>query len=141
MNILKKGRTTEVTAVFNSSIKAVWDVVTSNSNYSWRSDIKRIEVLENGKEFIEYPYKGNETKFIIINKKEYSNYKFNMVNKMFTGACTGQFLETETGGTILILKEAIFIENPFLEVFSHLFLDLKKIQNTYISDLKKQLSE
>jgi len=138
---LEKERISEATAVFNSSIKSVWDVVTNNTDYSWRSDVKEIKVINEGKSFFEYPYKGNPTKFIINNIKEYSSYKYSMQNKMFTGVCTGYFSETENGGTILVLKENISIENPIIKILSYFFMDLKKIQNTYISDLKKRLGE
>ncbi|BDR81150.1 hypothetical protein DP145_12545 [Clostridium tetani] len=136
-----KARTSEVTAYFNSNIKSVWNVVTNNSDYKWRSDIERIEVLNDGKEFIEYTHSGNTTKFIITKKIEYSKYEFNMENKMFTGFWTGYFLETETGGTKIIFKENILIKNSIIKILSYFFMDLKKMQNTYILDLKKKLGE
>lgn len=136
-----KARISEITAYFNSNIKSVWDVVTNNSDYNWRSDIKRIEVLNDGKEFIEYTHNGNATKFTITKKNEYSEYKFNIENKMFTGSWSGYFSETEAGGTKIIFKESIFIKNPIIKVLSYILMDLKKIQNTYILDLKKELGE
>lgn len=133
-------RTSEVTAYFNSNIKAVWDVVTNNKDYEWRSDIEKIEILSEG-EFIEYTGNGNSTKFIITKKKSYSEYEFNMENKMFTGSWTGHFFETENGGTKIIFKENILIKNPIIRVLSYFLMDLEKMQNTYISDLKNKLEE
>lgn len=135
-----KVRTSEVTTYFNSNIKVVWDVVTNNKEYKWRSDIEKIEILNEG-EFIEYTGNGNSTKFIITKKKPYSEYEFNMKNKMFTGSWTGHFFETENGGTKIIFKENILIKNPIIRVLSYFLMDLKKMQNTYILDLKKKLGE
>lgn len=136
-----KVRVSEVAVYFNSNIKSVWDVVTDNSNYKWRSDIDKIEIIKDGREFIEYGHNGNATKFIITKKKKYSQYEFKMQNKMFDGYWTGNFLETHKGGTKIIFKENIFIKNPIIRVLSYVFMDLKKMQCMYISDLKKELGE
>lgn len=136
-----KCRTAEVIAYFNSDIKSVWNVVTNNNDYKWRSDLDKIEVFNDGNEFIEYTNGRHATKFIITKKNEYSEYEFNMENKMFTGFWTGHFSKTENGGTKIIFKENIFIKNPIIKILSYFFMDLKKIQNTYISDLKKKLGE
>lgn len=141
MSILEKVRTSEVTAYFNSNIESVWNVVTNNSDCKWRSDVERIEILNDGKEFIEYAHGGSATKFTITKKNEQSEYEFNMENKMFTGFWTGHFSTTKTGGTRVSFRENIFIKNPIIRVLSYFLMDLKKIQNTYISDLKKKLGE
>jgi hypothetical protein len=44
VKIFGKTRVAEITAGFNSNAKAVWDVVTNNNDYSWRSDIERVEI-------------------------------------------------------------------------------------------------
>ncbi|WP_027625696.1 hypothetical protein [Clostridium lundense] len=136
-----KARIAEITAYFNSDINSVWNVVTNNKDYKWRSDLDKIEILSDEREFIEYTNSGHATKFIITKKNEYSEYAFNMENKMFAGSWIGQFFETNTGGTKIIFKETIFIKNPIIKILSYFFMDLKKIQNTYISDLKKKLGE
>lgn len=138
---MAKARVAEVTVYFNSSVEDVWKVVTDNSDYKWRSDVDRIEILKRGKEFIEYGHNGNATKFIITKKNEYKEYEFKMENKMFTGFWTGSFSKTDDGRTKIVFKENILIKNPIIRVLSYLLMDLKKIQNTYISDLKKKLAE
>lgn len=50
-----------ITALFKSDIEAVWSVVTDNQNYSWRSDLSKIDILGDGKTFIEYTKKGFPT--------------------------------------------------------------------------------
>lgn len=141
MDNLGKARTAEVTAYFNSEVKSVWNIVTDNSSCRWRSDIERIEVSEDGNEFVEYAHNGNATKFIITKKIEFSQYEFKMENKMFTGFWTGSFSETEAGGTKIIFKENIFIKNPIIRFLSYFLMNLRKMQDTYIIDLKKDLGE
>lgn len=110
---MRKPRTAEVTAYLQSDIKSVWNVVTNNNDYKWRSDIEKIEIINDGKEFIEYTPSGIATKFFITKKEEHSQYKFSMGNKMFTGFWTGHFSETKNGGT-----KIVFIENIFIKIQS-----------------------
>lgn len=45
MRSLKRARVAEITAEFNSNIKSVWNIVTNNNDYSWRSDIKKMKFI------------------------------------------------------------------------------------------------
>jgi hypothetical protein len=139
--IMPKERVSEVIAYFKADVKTVWDVVTNNSDYSWRSDIEKIEIKDNGNEFIEYTPNGNATHFYIVKKNEYSEYAFDIENKMFSGKWTGCFYSTETGGTKIVFTEKILIKNPIIRLLSYVLMDLKKIQEKYVSDLKKKLGE
>lgn len=138
---LRKERVSEIIAYFRSDVKSVWNVVTNNLDYGWRSDIDHIEVLPGEKEWIEYSNDGKATNFMMTKKEKYKKYEFNMGNKMFTGYWTGHFSETENGGTKVIFTENIFIKNPIVHYISYFIWDLKKIQNIYIVDLKKKLGE
>ncbi|BCZ45338.1 hypothetical protein psyc5s11_14050 [Clostridium gelidum] len=138
---MSKARKSEITATFKTDIKIVWDVVTNNNDYKWRSDIERIEIIDNGNTFIEYTPNGISTKFTITKKNLYNRYEFNLENKNFTGSWVGDFSEIEKGGTKIVFTENIFIKNPIIRVLSYLFMDLKKIQNNYILDLKRKLGE
>ena len=42
-----------ITATFQYDIETVWKTVTSLENFSWRSDLSKIEIL-NDKQFVEY---------------------------------------------------------------------------------------
>ena len=138
---MSKARKSEITATFKSDIKTVWNVVTNTSDYKWRSDIEKVNIIDNGNAFVEYTPNGICTKFIITKKHSYNRYEFNMENKNFTGFWIGNFSKTEKGGTKIVFTENIFIKNPFIRALSYLFMDLKKIQNTYILDLKRKLGE
>ena len=138
---MSKARKSEITATLKTDIKTVWDVVTNNNDYKWRSDIERIEIIDNGNTFIEYTPNGISTKFTITKKNLYNRYEFNLENKNFTGSWVGDFSEIEKGGTKIVFTENIFIKSPIIRVVSYLFMDLKKIQNNYILDLKRKLGE
>ncbi len=54
----------KIKAVFPASIQEVWNMVTSLENYGWRSDLSRIEIL-NEKQFVEYMKNEFATTFTI----------------------------------------------------------------------------
>ena len=41
--------TTNIRAVLDYNIEAVWKVVTSFDNYAWRNDVSKIEAIDAGK--------------------------------------------------------------------------------------------
>ena len=43
-----------IAAFFKSDIHKVWSIVIDNQNYSWRSDLSKIDILGDGKTFVEY---------------------------------------------------------------------------------------
>ena len=48
----------KIKAMFPASVQELWEIVTSLENYQWRSDLTKIEVL-NEKQFVEYTKEGN----------------------------------------------------------------------------------
>lgn len=134
-------RKSNTTAIFKANVQTVWDVVTNNEKYSWRSDLSKIEILDDGNKFIEYTKDRFTTHFKITTKQEYDRYEFDLENKNMKGHWIGIFTKTENGGTKIDFTEEIHIKNPFMDILSYLFMNLKKIQETYIMDLKKELGE
>ena len=51
-------------ATFQCDIQKIWNIVTSLDNYSWRSDLDRIEVIDENR-FVEYTKEGYATTFTI----------------------------------------------------------------------------
>lgn len=134
-------RKSRIVATFSRDVQTVWNIVTDNTNYSWRSDLSKIEVADDGNSFTEYSKGGFNTTFTITMKKPYERYEFNMNNKNMNGHWIGIFSETTTGGTQIDLTEEIKIPNPIIRVASYLFMNLKKMQETYVDDLRKALGE
>lgn len=127
-----------VVARFKSPIKAVWNVVTDNTVFDWRSDIVKIEVSEDCNSFTEFTKDGFETKFTITLKKPYECYKFDMKNKNINGHWMGVFTK-DGSGTKIEFTEEVKVSNPIMNLFVKSYL--KKQQATYIADLKKALDE
>ena len=133
-------RRSELVATFKSGINTVWDIVTNNKDFSWRSDLDRIEILDEDN-FVEYTKDGFSTGFKITAKEKPYLYKFDMENKNFKGKWIGEFRKTEGGGCEITFIEEIYIKSKVMEILSHLFMNLKKMQDTYVRDLKVKLGE
>lgn len=124
-------------ASFQCDIKKVWDIVTSLQNYSWRSDLSKITVL-NETQFIEHTKDGFETNFTITCQEEYKRWEFDMENENMKGHWTGVF--TYEGNTTTIdFTENVTAKKIVMKPFVGMYL--KKQQSQYIADLKKALFE
>lgn len=134
-----EGRTdmavSNIKALFQSDVKTVWNIVTSLEKYQWRSDLSKIEIL-NERQFIEYTKDGFATTFTITISEPYKRWEFDMENSNMKGHWTGIFTEKD-GQTEIDFTEDVtakkFIIKPFVKAF------LKKQQEVYVSDLKKVL--
>lgn len=124
-----------VKAFFQSDIKKVWEVVTSLENYSWRSDLSRIEIIKEN-QFIEYTKDGYSTTFTITQAEEYRRWEFDMENSNMKGHWTGIFTE-KGSGTEIDFAENVTAKKLFIKPFVKAYL--KKQQKLYISDLRKAL--
>lgn len=130
-------KSSTIVANFNSNIEQVWDVVTNNNVFDWRSDLSKIKVIDNNR-FDEYTKDGFKTEFTITLKEDMKRYEFDMNNKNMTGHWTGIF--TKAGkGTKIEFTEEVCVSNPIMKLFVGIFL--KKQQATYVSDLRKALGE
>lgn len=134
-------RSSTIRAELQSNICQVWSVVADNANTQWRSDLSKVEILEDGNSFIEYTHKGHWTKFTITCKEPCFCYEFDMENPHFRGHWKGLFFETKAQGTRIEFSETLYIKNPLIELISYLAMPLKKIQKQYVLDLKKALGE
>lgn len=124
-----------IKAVFQSDIQKVWEVVTSLKNYSWRSDLSKIEII-NENQFIEYTKDGYPTTFTITIVDPYKRWEFDMENSNMKGHWMGVFTEKGSNTEIDFTEEVTakkVIMKPFVKSY------LKKQQEQYISDLKKAL--
>lgn len=127
-----------VIATFESDITKVWNVVTDNTIFAWRSDLSKIIVSDDGKKFVEFAKNGFETQFEITLKTPYERYEFDMKNKNMSGHWIGIFSKRGSGTQIEFCEE-VTVANPIMNLFISPYL--KKQQTRYISDLKKALGE
>lgn len=123
--------------VIDAPLTCVWEVVTSLENYTWRSDISKLEVI-NDKQFVEISQEGISTYFTITVTKPYQQWAFDIENDNMTGHWIGNFTDHE------IYTEVEFIETvtakkilmkPFIKMY------LKKQQAIYCQDLKQAVKD
>lgn len=129
--------TTNIKAVLDYNIEAVWEVVTSLDNYAWRSDLSKIEVVDVGKKFVEYTKNGYATTFTLTSFEPMSRYEFDMNNKNMHGHWIGLF-SNDNGRTKIDFTENVTPQKIFLKPFVNKYL--KKQQAAYIADLQKALA-
>lgn len=100
---------TTIKSFIHADLASVWHSVTSLYDYSWRSDIKDIEVSDE-RHFKEISNEGYVTCFTITVLKPFLKYSFLMDNENFSGEWTGHFRQIENG-TEIIFTEAIKLKN------------------------------
>lgn len=125
----------EIKALFSANVQEVWNIVTSLENYQWRSDLSRIEIL-NDKQFVEYMKDGFSTTFTITVCEPYKRWEFDMENSNMKGHWTGVFVGRDSQTEIIFTEDVTarkLIMRPFVKSF------LKKQQKQYISDLRKAI--
>jgi|LakMenE18May11ns_1017448.scaffolds.fasta_scaffold9394426_1 hypothetical protein len=139
---LPKERTFTKTAVLNSDVNKVFNIVTDFKNQTtWRNDVKEIIVIDNNT-WTEVPQKGTVITFKVKQKVENEIFEIEIIEpKNFNGYWVGTFKTTKVNGTAIEFKEVITISNPFLRTLSFLFVDLNKTMDLYLQNLKQKLGE
>ena len=123
-------------ATFQCEIQKVWNIVTSLDNYSWRSDLDRIEVIEENR-FIEYTKEGYATTFTITNTEPCRRWEFDMDNDNMSGHWIGIFTYAN-GITTIDFTENVTAKKLMMKPFVKSYL--KKQQSAYAADLEKAVS-
>ena len=82
---------TNIKASFPNDIKTIWNIVTSLDNYTWRSDLSKLEIIKSQEQFIEYTKNGYPTTFTITCFRPYQRYEFSMENSNIKGHWIGLF--------------------------------------------------
>jgi hypothetical protein len=139
---IPRDRTFIKTAVLNSDVSKVFNLVTDFRNQTtWRNDVKEIIVI-NDNTWTEVPIKGTAITFKVKNKVVNKIFEIEIVEpKNFNGYWVGTFKQTKQDLTEIEFKEVVTISNPFFRTLSYLFVDLDKIMELYLQNLKQKLSE
>ncbi len=124
-----------IKAILPYDVKRVWDIVTSLTDYSWRSDVSRITSLSE-KQFREHAKNGFPTDFTITGEETCRRWEFDMENSNMKGHWLGLF-SCQDGITTVDFTESIMVKKIWLKPFASIYL--KKQQSAYIRDLKKAL--
>ena len=108
-----------IKAQFECDVKKVWDTVTSLDQYEWRSDLSKIEVI-NEKQFIEYTKDGFATTFTITASEPCKRWEFDMENSNMKGHWVGVFSEKD-GQTEIDFTEDVTAKKLILKPFVKFF--------------------
>lgn len=130
-------RKSKIVTVIPAKLELIWNIVTDNTKTEWRSDLSKVEII-NDEEFVEYTTKGVGTKFRITKKADQSYYEFSFGNENMSGRWIGKFKSTGKNETELEFTEEIEIKSRVMELLSYIFFPIKKIQKTYMEDLKRE---
>lgn len=123
---------------FNCNIEKLWNIIADNTKYTWRSDLSKIEIIDN-KHFIEYTKNNFPTYFTITTKEEFKEYKFDIENANIKGKWIGLFKELTNGNVELDFTEEIETNNFIMKLLSKPYL--KSMQKRYMRDLEKEVNE
>lgn len=124
--------------VFSCNIEKIWDIITNNEDFSWRSDVAKIEILDDT-HFIEYANNNYPTYFTITKKEKYTEYCFDIENTNIRGKWIGKFCDLGNGMVELEFKEIVEVNNFFMKILAKPYL--KKQQKRYMRDLKKEIDK
>ena len=122
---------------FYCDIEKLWNIITNNTNYSWRSDLSKIEIVDD-KHFIEYTKNNYPTYFTITSKVNLKEYKFNIKNTNIKGKWIGIFKKLDNGKVLLDFTEEIETNNLVMKLLAKPYL--KSQQKRYINDLVKEVN-
>ncbi len=122
---------------FSCDIKELWNIITDNTNYAWRSDLSKIEVVDD-KHFIEYAKNNYPTYFTITKKEELEEYKFDIENTNIKGKWIGRFKKLDNGNVLLDFTEEVETNNFIMKLLAKTYL--KSQQKRYMRDLEKELN-
>ena len=123
---------------FNCDKNKLWNIITDNANFAWRSDLSKIEIIDNT-HFVEYTKKNFPTYFTIISKEKLKVYKFELKNENLKGKWIGIFKELQNGNIELDFTEEIEVNSFIMKMLAKFYL--KSQQKRYMRDLERELNK
>ena len=129
--------TSKVTVHFSCPVERVWQAVTDLSNAAWRSDLKRVEVLDEA-HFVEHTKSGYATNFTVTACEPLRRWVFTMENGNMSGSWEGIF-EAAESGTRLHCTETVNAKHWWMRPFVSGYL--RRQQRLYLDDLRRELQK
>lgn len=123
---------------FHCNIEKLWNIITDNTKYTWRSDLSKIEIIDNT-HFIEYSKNNYPTYFTITSKVDLKEYKFDIENSNIKGKWIGIFTKLDNGNVLLDFTEEIETNKFLMKLFTKPYL--KNQQKRYMKDLERELKQ
>ena len=129
--------TSKMSVHFSCPVERVWQVVTDLSNTAWRSDLKRVEVLDEI-HFVEHTKSGYATNFTVTACEPLRRWAFTMENGNMSGSWEGIF-ESAEDGTQLLCTETVNAKHWWMRPFVPGYL--RRQQKLYLDDLRRELQK
>ena len=129
--------TSKITAQFPCPVERVWQTVTDLAHTTWRSDLKRVESLDEA-HFMEYTKSGYVTNLTVTACEPLRFWAFTMENGNMSGIWEGIF-EAAEGGTRLHCTETVTAKHWWMRPFVPGYL--KRQQRLYLDDLRRELQK
>ena len=123
---------------FSCDKNKLWNIITDNSNYKWRTDLSKIEIIDET-HFVEYTINNFPTYFTITAKEKLKEYKFDLENANLKGKWSGIFNELPNGNIELDFTEEIEVNSLIMKLLAKPYL--KSQQKRYMKDLEKELNK
>ena len=123
---------------FSCDKNKLWNIITDNSNYKWRTDLSKIEIIDET-HFVEYTINNFPTYFTITAKEKLKEYKFDLENANLKGKWSGIFNELPNGNIELDFTEEIDVNSLIMKLLAKPYL--KSQQKRYMKDLEKELNK
>lgn len=121
---------------FHCDKDKLWNIITDNTNYSWRSDLSKIDIVDD-KHFIEYTKNNYPAYFTITSKKKFKEYQFDLENTNIKGKWISIFKELPNGAIELDFTEEVEVNNFFVR----LLLAKPYLKSQQKRDLEKELNK
>lgn len=140
--LLPKERVVTCETIYNAPPEIVYDIVTDNENWTYRSELENLEITERSGEkevWIETTRDGAVTTFRTLEKKPCSFYSFSMENKMFRGYWTADFIPEDRDKTLFRAEEHISVKNSFVKAVSYVFFDIRRLMEQYQENLRFEI--
>ena len=120
---------------FDCDKNKLWDIITDNANFTWRSDLSKIVIVDE-KHFIEYTKNNFPTYFTITSKIKLKEYKFDLENNNLK-----EFVEKFGVTDTTEIPDTIDLFSAFTNQETINFTDEEREQlnNTYSSILQEKL--
>jgi hypothetical protein len=127
--------------VYDASIETVYNIVTNNSDWEYRTSLDDLRIIETNNDFeIWEELSGGITiRFKTKEKRPFTFYSFEMGCKFFQGEWFAEFVTVENDKTSFKATEKIEYKNPFIRVIGYVFMNLDKYMEIYQNELRNKL--
>ena len=118
----------------------LWAKVTDVAGQAqWRRDLQSIEMLDEGRRWIERTKAGDSIAFSLIERREQERFAIAYQSERgFSGQWVGLF-QADGGGAQLSMTETVTVPNPFMRLIARVVAPPGSHLDLYLADLQTAL--